>query len=92
MVLCVGNGVKTVLTNERREKILEKLLKNGSVKAVELEKDFSVSGETIRRDLMVLEAHKKLIRVHGGAVSCRTRDIRCCQTQTRWLALARATL
>ncbi len=58
-----------MLTEERQQKILEILEKQSSIKISELEKHFKVSNETLRRDLLALEAQKKLLRVHGGVIS-----------------------
>lgn len=57
-----------MFTEERQQKITEILKDKNSVTISELEKEFSVSNETIRRDLLSLERSKKLIRVHGGAM------------------------
>ena len=58
-----------MLTGERQQKIIEYLNINSSVTVSELEKMFNVSSETVRRDLLTLESQRKLIRVHGGALS-----------------------
>ncbi len=57
-----------MFTEERRQKILDILKNVNTVTISELEKTFSVSNETLRRDLLYLESRKKLIRVHGGAM------------------------
>lgn len=54
---------------ERQKEIHDLIRKNGAVTVVELVKRFSVSIETIRRDLLYMEQKKLLYRVHGGAVS-----------------------
>ena len=41
---------------------------NGSVAVGELVRDLNISGETARRDLLILEKKGKLKRMHGGAV------------------------
>jgi DeoR/GlpR family transcriptional regulator of sugar metabolism len=56
------------LCQERRELILEELRRNGKVVAAELSARYSVSEDTIRRDLSELAAAKLLKRVHGGAL------------------------
>lgn len=58
-----------MFAKERRSLIYERLKANGAVTTGELMKTFSVSIETIRRDLLVMEQHKLLQRVHGGAVA-----------------------
>ena len=53
--------------NHRREKILEKLHKEGSVNSASLAKEFQVTMETIRKDLHQLAQDKLLIKDFGGA-------------------------
>jgi len=53
---------------ERKEEILKLLQEKRTVKANELAEKFSVSMETIRRDLSELESMKLIRRIHGGAV------------------------
>lgn len=55
------------LVNNRREKLLNVLEKNGVVKVEELAEMFNVSSLTIRRDLQYLENERKLERFYGGA-------------------------
>lgn len=57
-----------MLAAERRKKILELLNEQDSVKVTELSKLFSVTEETVRRDLEKLESEKKIKRQHGGAI------------------------
>ena len=57
-----------LLAQDRYQKILSILEKEGSVKATTLIKLFNVSMETIRRDLEHLEKECLLKRVYGGAV------------------------
>lgn len=58
-----------MFANERRLKIMEMLEQKSSITVSELIKMFSVSIETVRRDLEYLENQQALKRVHGGAVS-----------------------
>lgn len=58
-----------MLAKERQNLICELLQKNGAVTTAGLMERFSVSIETIRRDLLVLERDGHLSRVHGGAVA-----------------------
>lgn len=53
--------------HERYEKILTLIKKTGFVRAADLNKMFSVSSETVRRDLENLEKEGFVKRVHGGA-------------------------
>jgi DeoR family transcriptional regulator, fructose operon transcriptional repressor len=56
---------------QRRERILERLARDGRVDVAELAASFEVTGETIRRDLTELERERLVRRVHGGAVPWR---------------------
>ena len=58
-----------MLAIERHNKILNLLDQFGTVRTVDLAYDFSVTDETIRRDLQILADEKKLMRIHGGASS-----------------------
>lgn len=53
---------------ERQQHIVERARRDGRVDVAELSAELSVTGETIRRDLSVLERHGLLRRVHGGAI------------------------
>jgi DeoR family glycerol-3-phosphate regulon repressor len=55
----------------RHEEILERLNLEGRIEVAEIAKVLSVSGETIRRDLKLLEDRGLLRRIHGGAVPPR---------------------
>ncbi len=57
-----------MFANERHQKILSMLKTNGAVTTAELIDVFSVSIETVRRDLLQLERSGQLQRVHGGAI------------------------
>lgn len=57
-----------MLAAERRKKICELLEENDAVRVTELSVTFSVTEETIRRDLEKLEKDQKVIRQHGGAI------------------------
>ncbi len=56
-----------MLAVKRIEKIKENLFENKSVLVAELAKEFSVTEETIRRDLKKLEKDGFLTRTYGGA-------------------------
>lgn len=64
-----------MLTEKRYAAILRKLDKDGSVSATELAAMFEVSAETIRRDLMNMEARGMLRRVFGGAVKSEIMNV-----------------
>jgi DeoR family transcriptional regulator, fructose operon transcriptional repressor len=53
---------------ERQREILRLAREAGRVDVVRLAEDLAVTGETIRRDLTVLERAGVLRRVHGGAI------------------------
>lgn len=58
-----------MLANRRHEIIMNLLRSEGAVTVSHLVKEFGVSLETVRRDLLLLEKEGLLRRVHGGAVS-----------------------
>ncbi|MCU4823610.1 DeoR/GlpR family DNA-binding transcription regulator [Bacillus cereus] len=58
----------SVVGEERKRTILEKVEFKGKVKVSELAREFAVSTETIRRYLEELDREKKLKKVYGGAV------------------------
>lgn len=57
-----------MFATERQGQILDLVNEKGTVKIGELTRLFSVSVETIRRDLLELERQNCLRRVHGGAL------------------------
>lgn len=57
------------LTADRRNKIARILLKEGSIKVGELAKQFGVSTETIRKDIIWLDKEGIAEKSHGGAVA-----------------------
>ena len=57
-----------MLAIDRRNEILEKVQRDGSVRVTELSQRFDVTEETIRRDLEKLEAEGRITRTYGGAV------------------------
>jgi len=56
---------------ERRERIMQRLLREGRVDVTDLAESFDVTGETIRRDLTDLQRERLVRRVHGGAIPRR---------------------
>jgi DeoR family fructose operon transcriptional repressor len=56
---------------ERRERIMQRLVRDGRVDVAELAEAFDVTSETIRRDLTDLERERLVRRVHGGAIPGR---------------------
>src|SRR5690625_659041 len=70
----MGNDLKVesryfMLVAERHQKIVELENERKSIRVTELSRIFSITEETIRRDLENLEKQGKLQRSHGGAVS-----------------------
>jgi DeoR family transcriptional regulator, fructose operon transcriptional repressor len=63
------------LPEERRLQIAAQLRRNARVRVEDLAQQFAVSGETIRRDLQVLEERGLLRRVYGGAVAQHGPDL-----------------
>ncbi|WP_273933018.1 DeoR/GlpR family DNA-binding transcription regulator [Lacticaseibacillus paracasei] len=57
------------LKEERRNEILEEVLKHGSATVHDLSQRFGVSYEKIRKDLTALEDQHLIIKHHGGAMS-----------------------
>ncbi len=70
-----GGGVVTAIAAPRagaavrRERILERLARDGRVDVGDLAGVLAVTEETIRRDLRALEDQNLLRRAHGGAIS-----------------------
>lgn len=56
-----------LLAPERRAQIMDLLSRNKSVLVKDLCEVFSVTGETVRKDLSILEQEGKLIKTYGGA-------------------------
>jgi DeoR/GlpR family transcriptional regulator of sugar metabolism len=84
-----------MLTEERRQLILEQLRHDGKVVATELSVSLAVSPDTVRRDLRELGEAGLLRRVHGGALPAAVGGlpyaIRLEQDQEAKAAIARAT-
>jgi DeoR/GlpR family transcriptional regulator of sugar metabolism len=57
-----------MLTAARKQLLLERLARDGTLVATELARDLGTSEDTIRRDLRELAADGRLQRVHGGAL------------------------
>jgi DeoR/GlpR family transcriptional regulator of sugar metabolism len=58
-----------MLAEERRQKILEMLQKQGSVIAKDLSEHFKMSIDSIRRDLTIMEEQRLLQKTYGGAIA-----------------------
>src|SRR5690625_6472582 len=69
----LGRGrLKLMLVAEKNQKIIELNNENKSISVSELSNIFSVTEETISRDLEKLEKENKLQRRHGGAINITT--------------------
>ncbi len=53
---------------ERQSAIATEVRSRGRVSVADLAARFAVTGETVRRDLLILQRSGHLVRVHGGAV------------------------
>jgi DeoR/GlpR family transcriptional regulator of sugar metabolism len=58
-----------VFARERQEHIARFVEEHGRARVTDLAAQFGVSGVTIRKDLVVLEAAHRLVRTHGGALA-----------------------
>ena len=58
-----------MLADQRRHNILVAMQRTGQARTRELARSFGVSEVTIRSDLKVLTAKKRLFKTHGGAVA-----------------------
>lgn len=64
----------SILPEERKNEILNKLKRAGKVTVTDLAKQFNISEETIRRDLTILEEKGSLKKVYGGAIATIFQD------------------
>ena len=53
---------------QRQQAVLRALRRDGRVDVADLAAELAVTGETVRKDLVAMEARGLLVRVHGGAV------------------------
>ncbi len=58
---------RPIRPSDRQDRIRDRLIRLGDATCAELADMFSVSEETIRRDLASLEEKGQAMRVHGGA-------------------------
>ena len=87
--------MSAMLTEERRQVILDRLAQDGKVVVADLSSSFVVSPDTIRRDLQELAEAGLVRRVHGGAlpaaVGARPYAVRRGQAPAAKAAIAEAT-
>ena len=79
-----------MLTSQRKKLILERLSLVGQVQSGDLSEIFSVSEDTIRRDLRELAAEGLLQRVHGGALPASSATATFAERKTLQLDSKRA--
>ena len=65
--------LRDLYLEERRERILEQVVRAGRVSVAGLSQQFGVSKVTIRADLQFLSDHDLIVRTHGGAVPANHR-------------------
>jgi DeoR/GlpR family transcriptional regulator of sugar metabolism len=58
-----------VFARERQEHIVRVVEEHGRARVSDLASRFGVSAVTIRKDLVALEAERRLVRTHGGAIT-----------------------
>lgn len=61
-------AARTLYADQRKQRIIEALRRDGRVDAADIAATMRVTGETVRKDLVQLERQGLLRRVHGGAV------------------------
>ena len=59
----------SLLAEQRRRLIVDAVSETGSAAVTELARRLKVSGETIRRDIRLLDQRNRLARTHGGALA-----------------------
>jgi DeoR/GlpR family transcriptional regulator of sugar metabolism len=64
-----GGELTGVFARERQQYIARVVEEHGRVWVTDLATHFGVSGVTIRKDLLALEAEGRLVRTHGGAIA-----------------------
>ena len=60
-----------VFARERQDAIGRLISKHGRARVGDLATRFGVSAVTIRKDLLVLETERRVVRTHGGAIAAR---------------------
>lgn len=83
-----------MLTRQRKQLILDRLVRDGQIVASDLSRELSISEDTIRRDLRELSREGLLQRVHGGALpaspAIASLDVRATISTGEKAALGRA--
>ena len=60
---------KDVFARERQDHIARLVEEHGRARVADLAARFAVSTVTIRKDLVILDAARRLVRAHGGAIA-----------------------
>jgi DeoR/GlpR family transcriptional regulator of sugar metabolism len=58
-----------VFARERQDQIARIVEERGRARVVDLAEHFGVSAVTIRKDMLVLEEERRVVRTHGGAIA-----------------------
>ncbi|HSV92934.1 MAG TPA: DeoR/GlpR family DNA-binding transcription regulator [Desulfobacterales bacterium] len=69
MTLKAADVLEGAFARERREQIARFVDEHGRARVTDLAGRFRVSAVTIRKDLVVLESERRVIRAHGGAIA-----------------------
>lgn len=69
MTVPASASLGDVFARERQEHIVRIVEDHGRARVSDLAARFGVSGVTIRKDLVILEADRRLLRAHGGAIA-----------------------
>ncbi len=64
-----------MLTQERRDLMVQFINEKNAVTVAELMSEFDASAATVRRDLSVLHDERKILKVFGGATSLASSDV-----------------
>ena len=71
MTAKAADALDGVFARERQQQIDRIIEANGRARVTELADRFGVSAVTIRKDLLVLESERRVVRTHGGAIAPR---------------------
>ena len=71
MTARAADALDGVFARERQREIARIVEEDGRARVTELAGRFGVSAVTIRKDLLVLENERRLVRTHGGAIAPR---------------------
>lgn len=78
----------SMIAAERRRRICELAVQNGSVKVASLSELLGIGENTVRSDLDILHKEGKLVRVHGGAIARGSASPRPPYSETRGAYMA----